>query len=62
MQTLAVIANSLADMDITNPTFLEVLKQIILRKIDTKMPDFLDQIDPTKKHKALKPDPQQLTP
>ena len=26
LQTLAVIANSLADMDVANPTFLEILK------------------------------------
>ena len=34
LQSLAVIANSLADLDVANPTFLEITKQILLKKID----------------------------
>ena len=39
LQTLAVIVNSLADLDVANPTLLEIVKQILLRKIDTQGPN-----------------------
>ena len=36
MQTLAVILNSLAALDISNPTLLTICKHILLQKIDAK--------------------------
>ena len=36
MQTLAVTVNALAELDITNPTLLQITKQILLQKIDEK--------------------------
>ena len=36
MQTLAVTVNALADLDITNPTLLQITKQILLKRIDEK--------------------------
>ena len=36
MQTLAVILNSFAELDISNPTLLAISREILLSKIDTK--------------------------
>jgi len=36
MQTLAVILNSFAELDISNATLLTISKQILLQKIDSK--------------------------
>ena len=36
MQTLAVVLNSFAELDVSNPTLLEISKQILLKKIDLK--------------------------
>ena len=36
MQTLAVILNSFAEMEVSNPTLLEISKQVLLQKIDSK--------------------------
>jgi len=36
MQTLAIILNSFAELEVSNPTLLAISKQILLAKIDTK--------------------------
>lgn len=56
MMSLAVIVNALADLDIANPTLLEVTKQILLRKIDTQGTAALSEIPAAGKHKPALPD------
>jgi hypothetical protein len=55
-----VIANSLADMDVANPTFLEILKQILLQRIDMKAPTL--ELADARGGKPAKADPHQLSP
>ena len=43
MQTLAVTVNALAELDITNPTLLQITKQILLKRIDEKATGPLDE-------------------
>ena len=43
MQTLAVTVNSLAELDITNPTLLQITKQILLSRIDEKARGPMDE-------------------
>lgn len=62
MQSLAVIVNALADLDIANPTLLEVVKQILLRKIDVLSTTALSEVPAAGKHKPAMPDASQLSP
>lgn len=57
LQTLAVIMNSLADLDIANPTLLHIVKQILLAKIDENAP-----IVQVPKGKEIQPNSAQLMP
>ena len=36
LRSLAVVVNSFAELDVTNPTLLSIKKEILLRSLDTK--------------------------
>ena len=36
MKTLAVVVNSFAELDVTNPTLMTIAKELVLRHCDTK--------------------------
>ena len=36
LRSLAVVVNSFAELDVTNPTLLTITKEILLRSVDTK--------------------------
>ena len=36
LKTLAVIVNSFAELDVTNPTLMAIVKEVVLRHCDTK--------------------------
>lgn len=59
LQSLAVIANSLADLDIVNPTFLEIVKQILIEKIDVKTDESIPE---SENMMPGKPGPKMLAP
>ena len=45
LKSLAVVVNSFAELDVTNPTLLTITKEILLKSVDTKSEHVLKPLD-----------------